>query len=82
MAYKDITIEELKQSLDILQVAQMYGELVKSGSNYVYKDDRSITISPSKQIFSNFNGEITGGSVLDLVCYMENLSIADGIKRL
>jgi len=82
MAYKDITIEELKQSLDIVQVAQMYGELVKSGSNYVYKDDRSISISPSKQIFSNFNGEITGGSVLDLVCYMENLSIADGIKRL
>jgi len=76
------TLEELKKQFDIVSVAEMYGKLVKSGSNYIYKHDKSISISPSKQIFSDFNGSITGGSVLDLICYMENLSITDGIKRL
>jgi hypothetical protein len=76
------TIEQLKQSLDIITIAETYGELVKSGSNYKYKDDKSIIINSDKQIFSNFNGDITGGSVLDLIMYMEKINLADGIKRL
>ena len=35
------TIEQIKQSLDIITVAEMYGELVKSGSNYKFKNDSS-----------------------------------------
>jgi len=77
------TIEQLKQSLDIVTVAQMYGELSKSGANYKFKDDSSIVINPTKQIFSNFNGDIKGGSVLDLVMYFEKLdSTKLGIERL
>jgi len=75
-------LASLKEQLDILSVAKMYGEVKKSGSNYCYKNDKSIVFNPSKQIFSNFNGDITGGSVLDLVCYMEKLNLHDGINRL
>ena len=76
------TIEQIKQSLDIITVAEMYGELVKSGANFKYRNDSSIVINPAKQIFSNFNGDITGGSVLDLVMYMEKLDLRAGIARL
>jgi hypothetical protein len=76
------TVEQLKKSLDIIEVAGMYGELVKSGANFKYKDDNSIVISPSKQIFSDFNGNITGGSVYDLVKIKENLTDHETIKRL
>ena len=76
------TIEQLKQSLDIITVAEMYGELVKNGANYKFKNDTSIVINPSKQIFSNFNGDIAGGSVLDLVMYMEKKDLKAGIERL
>jgi len=75
-------LDNLKKSLDIITVAELYGELEKTGSNYRYKNDHSIIISPSKQIFSNFNGEIEGGSVLDLIAYMEKLEIKEAIKRL
>lgn len=77
------TVEQLKQSLDILTVAENYGEVVKTGANYKYKDNQSIVINPAKQIFSDFNGNITGGSVLDLIMYMEDIKeVSDGIKRL
>ena len=76
------TIEQLKQSLDIIAIAEIYGELIKSGANYKYKDDKSIVINSEKQIFSDFNGNITGGSVLDLIMYMEKISLPDAINRL
>ena len=77
------TIEQIKQSLDIVTVAEMYGELVKTGVNYKYKNNSSIVISPAKQIFSDYgSGDIKGGSVLDLVMFMENLDKAKGIQKL
>jgi len=76
------TIDEIKKSLDIITVAEMYGELVKNGANFKFKNDTSIVVNPSKQIFSNFNGDITGGSVLDLVMYFEKLDTKAGINRL
>jgi len=75
-------LEQIKASLDIVTIAELYGELEKSGANYRYKNDHSIVINPSKQIFSNFNGDITGGSVLDLIAYMEKLELKEAIKRL
>jgi len=76
------SIDQIKQSLDIVTVAEMYGELVKNGANYKFKNDPSIVVNQSKQIFSNFNGDITGGSVLDLVMYFEKLDTKAGINRL
>ena len=75
------TIEQLKQSLDILTIAELYGKVVKNGANYKYKDNKSIVINPVKQIFSDFNGNILGGSVLDLIIYMEKINLEDGIKK-
>ena len=76
------TIDQIKQSLDIVTVAEMYGELVKNGANYKFKNDSSIVINPAKQIFSDFNGSILGGSVLDLVMHMEKKDLKAGIERL
>ena len=77
---KNTTLEEIKQQLDIVTVAESYGELVKAGSNFKYKHDSSIVISPSKQIFSNFNGEITKGDVINLISYMGKISLKEAIS--
>ena len=76
-------VDDLKRSLDIITVAESYGELIKAGANYKFKDNQSIMINQSKQIFSDFgSGDIKGGSVLDLICFMEKKSIKEGIERL
>lgn len=77
------TIEQLKNELDIVTVAENYGELVKSGDNYKFKNDSSIVINPVKQIFSDFGkNDIKGGSVLDLIMLMEKLNKAGAINKL
>jgi len=77
-------IQAWKEALDIITVAEKYGELVKTGANYKYKDDSSIVINPTKQIFNNFSDSAKGavGSVLDLIMYMEKCDLAAGVKIL
>ncbi|HIP15124.1 MAG TPA: hypothetical protein EYG74_06520 [Sulfurimonas autotrophica] len=82
MSTEQPSLDEIKTSLDIVTIAELYGELKKVGANYSYKDDKSIIINPSKQIFSNFNGDIMSGSVLDLIMYMEKIELNDAIKKL
>ena len=82
MSTEHPSLDEIKASLDIVTIAELYGTLQKQGANYKYEDDKSIVINPAKQIFSNFNGDITGGSVLDLVMYMEKLPLNEAITRL
>lgn len=77
------TLDELKASLDIVEVAEMYGELIKAGANYKFKNDPSVIISPSKQIFSDYGARnIRGGSVLDLIMTFEGLETKPAINRL
>jgi len=80
----ELSIQEIKEKLDIITVAEKYGELIKAGKNFYYKDNKSITFEPAKQIFSDFgSGNIKGGSVLDLIMFMENIKeMKDGITRL
>lgn len=77
-------LDQLKDALDIVTVAEMYGELIKTGTSFKYKDDNSIVINPTKQFFKNFSDNDTGssGSVLDLIMYMEKCDLAAGIKKL
>jgi len=79
------TLEQIKKSLDIITIAEMYGELVRSGNknNFVYKKNKSISFNENKQIFKEWNGSMEkAGSVLDLVMLMENKNLKDGIARL
>jgi hypothetical protein len=81
----ELTIEQIKQSLDIIKVAEMYGELKKSGANgkYIYKKDKSISFDENKQIFKNWNGSMNkAGSVLDLIMLMENKSMLEAIQKM
>ena len=77
-------IKAWKEALDIVTVAEMYGELQKFGANFKYKNDPSIVISPSKQIFNNFSDTANNsvGSILDLIMYMEKCELAAGVKIL
>ena len=77
-------IKAWKEALDIVTVAEMYGELVKTGANFKYKEDSSIVINPTKQIFNNFSDSANNsvGSVLDLIIYMEKCDLAAGIQKL
>jgi len=84
MSDKTQELEQLKASTDIVTVAEKYGELVKVGASFKYKDDSSIVINPSKQIFNNFSDSAknSSGTVLDLIIYMEKCDLAAGIKIL
>jgi len=84
MSDKTQELEQLKASTDIVTVAEKYGELVKVGASFKYKDDSSIVINPSKQIFNNFSDsdKNSSGTVLDLIIYMEKCDLAAGIKIL
>jgi len=77
-------IKAWKEALDIVTVAEKYGELIKTGANYKFKNDPSIVINPTKQIFNNFSDSSKGatGSVLDLILYMEKCDLASGVKIL
>jgi hypothetical protein len=78
---KKVTLDNIKQQLDIVTIAENYGELVKTGSNFKYKHDSSIVINPAKQIFSNFNGEIRGGDVINLISYMGKITLKEAISE-
>jgi len=78
---KKVTLNDIKQQLDIVTVAESYGELIKLGSNFKYKHDSSIVINPTKQIFSNFNGDIKGGDVINLISYMGKITLKEAISE-
>ena len=84
MSTEQPSIDELKASLDIITVAEMYGELKKSNSNtYIYTNDTSITFHAGKQIFKNHNGSMDkAGSVLDFIMIMEDKTLPQAVERM
>jgi len=81
------SIEQLKQSIDIVDVISNYLELKKSGANYKTKcpfhseKTSSFVVSPSKQIFHCFGCGI-GGDAIKFVMEIEKLSYPEAIEKI
>lgn len=80
-------IQEVKNSLDLVDIASEYVELEKSGKNYRalcpfhQEDTPSFTINPSEQFFYCFGcGE--GGDVISFIMKIDNLSFQEALRSL
>ena len=81
------SIEQLKQTLDIVDVVGNYVELKKNGSNYKglcpFHDEKtpSFIVSPSRQSFKCFGCGV-GGDAIKFVMEYEKLSYPEAIEKL
>ena len=84
---KESTIDRLRQSVDIVSVAENYVVLKKSGANFKAncplhgENTPSFVVSPGKQIFHCF-GCGSGGDSIKLVMEIEKLSYPEAIEKL
>lgn len=83
----DETIEEVKETSDIVEIVSDYVNLKKSGANFKglcpFHNEKtpSFTVSDSKQFFHCFGcGE--GGDSISFIMKIENLEFIDAIKLL
>ena len=81
------SIEQLKQTVDIVDVVGNYVELKKNGSNFKglcpFHDEKtpSFIVSPAKQFYKCF-GCGAGGDVIKFVMEYEKLSYPEAIEKL
>jgi DNA primase len=84
---KQDSIQNLKHSLDIVDVIGKYINLKKSGSNYKCncpfhgEKTPSFVVSPSKQIYHCFGCNVTGDSISFVMDY-EKLTYPEAIEKL
>lgn len=78
-------INEIRNSVDIVEVVSRYMSLTKKGKNYFgvcpfHEDgDPSLSVSPDKQIFSCFSCH-TAGNVFKFVSEYEHISFIEAVK--
>ena len=83
----DITIQEIKERIDIVEVVRDFVELKRSGSSYkalspfTSEKTPSFFVSPSKQIFKCFSTG-KGGDAIEFLKEVENLSYVEALKYL
>lgn len=81
------TIEQIKDSNDIVEVIGSYLPMKKKGTNYwarcPFHNEKtaSFSVSPSKQIYHCFGCGV-GGNVLNFVMEYEKLSFIEAVKQL
>lgn len=88
MAYiPNEVVENVRSSLDIVDVVSTYINLKKAGRNFVgfcpfhAEKTPSFTVSPEKQIFYCFGCQ-NGGNLFSFVMQMENCSFPDAVRLL
>ncbi len=87
MKFDDFFIDQVKNSVNIVDVVQDYVRLVKKGQNYQAlcpfhtEKTPSFSVSPSKQIFKCF-GCGAAGDVVAFVSRIENLGFPETVRLL
>src|SRR3972149_2414752 len=82
------TIDEVKQKLDIIDIASQYTKLQKSGRNFrglcPFHQEKtpSFYIFPDRQSWHCFGACGTGGDVFSLVMRAESLEFGEALSRL
>ena len=80
-------INEIRNSVDIVDVVSKYVSLTKKGKNYFgvcpfHEDsDPSMSVSPDKQIFSCFSCH-TAGNVFNFLMEYEHISFMESVKMI
>ena len=84
----EVTVDDIKSRLDIVQVFERYGySLKKEGSEHkgsisaTSKSGKSLHVNPDKQVYNDFAGHAGGGDVLDAISYCEGLDIRSDFPR-
>lgn len=84
---KSSTIDTLKNTIDIVEVAELYVELKKSGSNFKglspFQSEKtpSFMVSPSKGIWNDFSSG-QGGDGIKLTMLVEGLTFPEAVEKL
>ncbi len=82
------TIEEIKQRLDILEIANQYTRLTKSGKNFKgicpfhQEKHGSFFVFPDRQSWHCFGACSAGGDIFALVMKKESLTFVEALKLL
>ena len=85
--YSDETIEDVRQSNDIVDVISQYVSLRRSGRNYFglcpFHNEKSpsFSVSPDKQIFHCF-GCGAGGNVISFIMKVEGINFIEAVQLL
>jgi len=84
---KSTTIDTLKNTVDVVEVAELYVELRKAGgafkglSPFNSEKTPSFTVTPSKGIWHDFSSG-QGGDAIKLVQLIENLNFPEAVEKL
>jgi DNA primase len=84
---KSSTIDTLKQTMDIVDVAELYVELKKAGGLFVgfspFNSEKtpSFKVNPSKDMWHDFSSGI-GGDAIKLVQLVESLTFPEAVEKL
>ena len=87
MKFKEKTLEEIRDKLDIVDVIGRYVDLKPAGSNYKalcpFHDEKtpSFVVSPEKQIFHCF-GCGASGNIINFVQKIEGISFPEAVEML
>lgn len=83
----NMTIQELKDSLNIVDVIGQYIDLKRHGINYIghcpfhEENTPSFYVSQTKRIFKCFGCGV-GGDVVEFVCRYENIGVKNALEKL
>jgi len=84
---KSLTLETLKQTVDIVEVAELYVELKKAGGLFVgfspFQSEKtpSFKVTPSKDMWHDFSSG-QGGDAIKLVQSVEGLTFPEAVEKL
>ena len=84
---KSTTIDTLKNTIDVVEVAELYVELRKAGglfkglSPFQSEKTPSFTVTPSKDIWHDFSSG-QGGDAIKLVQLVETLTFPEAVEKL
>jgi hypothetical protein len=81
MKFEAAFLDDLRARLKVSAVVGRRYELTKRGTEYVAKDDPSISVNDQKGIWFDFGAAQKGGDIFDFVMHDEGVDFVEAVKR-